>query len=163
SGTGSKDCPTSSCGVSLSPVSLSSREEIMTPYRFLNPVLAVWLGLVSPVALPSPAAEGPDSQRIAGLIARLGSGTFREREEAPRALEAVGAPALPALRQAARSSDPEVRRRAEELVRRITEPVESAKLVAPSRIRLNYQNTPVEQAVKDLAKQSGYPISLARG
>jgi hypothetical protein len=133
----------------------------MIRYPFMQSVLAVWLGLVSLTVVPSPAAEDPDSPRIAKLIAQLGAGTFREREEASRALEAVGACALEALRRAAQSSDLEVRRRAEELVRKLTQPGELAKLLAPLRIQLKYQDTPVEQAVKDLAKQAGYPISLA--
>ena len=123
--------------------------------------LAVGLGLGFLSVLPSAAAEDPDSQRIARLIAQLGAGTFREREEASRALEAIGAPALEALRPAAQTTDPEVRRRAEELVRKLSQPGERAKLLAPLRLQLKYQDTPVEQAVKDLAKQSGYPISLA--
>jgi hypothetical protein len=133
----------------------------MIPYRLIHVVLAVCLGLISLVVLSAAAAEDPDSQRIAQLITQLSSDTFREREEATRALEAIGTPALEALRKAAQSPDPEVRHRAEQLVRKITEPMESAKLLAPLRIQLKYQDTPVEQAVKDLAKQTGYPISLA--
>jgi hypothetical protein len=74
-----------------------------------------------------PSPEGPPSRardetaaRVSRLIARLGSDDFAEREAATRELEAVGAPALAALREvAAKTEDEEVRRRAGELVGRI--------------------------------------------
>jgi hypothetical protein len=135
----------------------------MIPYPLIHTVLAGWLGLVSLPVFPSPAADDPDSQRIEKLIAQLGSSDFHEREEASLALKAVGASALEALRQAAKSTDPEVRQRAEDLVQKITHQIESAKLLTPLRIHLKYQDTPVDQAVKDLAKQSGYSIALAGG
>src|SRR5262245_47340309 len=128
----------------------------MIPHPFSHAVLAVWLGLVCLPVFPSPAADDSDSQRIAKQIAQLGSGNFQEREEATRALRAAGAPALEALRQAAKSPDPEVRQRAEDLVQQIIHQMESAKLLTPLRIHLKYEDTPVDQAVKDLAKQSGY-------
>jgi hypothetical protein len=63
------------------------------------------------VDLPRP---GPPS--IDQLIKQLGSEEFAEREAAAEALETIGAPALEALRNAARNDDPEVRRRAERLI-----------------------------------------------
>jgi RNA polymerase sigma factor (sigma-70 family) len=70
---------------------------------------------------PVPAPGAPaDHARIARLIARLGSDNFSEREAAARALEAIGEPALDALRRAASSTtDLEVLRRAERLIRLI--------------------------------------------
>jgi hypothetical protein len=149
--------------MSLSPESFLSQEEIMIPYPLFHSVLAIWLGLVSLPVLASPAADDPDPQHITKLIAQLGSSDFQEREEATRALKAVGAPALAALRQAAKSPDPEVRQRADGLAQQITQQMESTKLLTPVRIELKFQNTPVDQAVRDLAKQSGYSISLAAG
>jgi hypothetical protein len=67
----------------------------------------------------SPPARASDD-RIAGLIADLGSPQFSKRVAATAALERIGRPALAALRQArTHSKDPEVRRRAEKLVDRI--------------------------------------------
>jgi hypothetical protein len=70
---------------------------------------------------PGPdAAASRDHADIARLIGRLGSTKFREREAAAQALEAVGEPALDALRRAAASApDLETQRRAERLVARI--------------------------------------------
>jgi hypothetical protein len=64
------------------------------------------------------AAAGPDP-RVEQLIRRLGSDSYAEREAAARALEGLGAAALPALRTAARGPDPEVRARAGRLVEAI--------------------------------------------
>jgi C-terminal peptidase prc len=65
----------------------------------------------------SPDATGSDSQRVQWLIRQLGSKNFRDREEATRALDAVGERALFALCQAsATSEDAEVRHRAAALV-----------------------------------------------
>jgi hypothetical protein len=76
-------------------------------------IVAVLLGA-------APAVAPPPSQTadIALLVERLGSGDFRQREEASRALEALGEPALPALARAAGSPDLEVRRRAVHLLKR---------------------------------------------
>jgi RNA polymerase sigma factor (sigma-70 family) len=61
----------------------------------------------------------PDAERIAKLIDQLGSDRFAEREAASRELDRLGAAALGALRKAIQSSDPETRRRAEALVKKI--------------------------------------------
>ncbi len=68
------------------------------------------------------AAETQD-ERIDRLIRQLGSESFAQREQAGKELEAIGTPALDALRKAAATStDAEVRRRAglveEEVLRR---------------------------------------------
>jgi uncharacterized protein (TIGR03067 family) len=58
--------------------------------------------------------------RVARLIAQLGADRFAQREAASKDLEAIGEPALAALRKAATSSDDvEVRRRAELIIQAI--------------------------------------------
>ncbi|MBL8799536.1 MAG: PDZ domain-containing protein [Planctomycetia bacterium] len=71
------------------------------------------------LALLSPANDGTaaaDGERIEKLIKQLGADKFQDREEASKALDAIGAPALAALRAAEQATDAEVRRRAGELV-----------------------------------------------
>jgi hypothetical protein len=58
-------------------------------------------------------------ERVRALVRRLGDDSFEEREKAARELVAAGAAAVPLLRQAARDSDAEVARRAEECLRKI--------------------------------------------
>src|SRR5437868_13699096 len=70
------------------------------------------------------AWAGSDKQventRITQLIEQLGNDRFSAREEASKALEAIGKPALNPLREAAaRTKDAEIRRRAQILVDRI--------------------------------------------
>jgi WD40 repeat protein len=57
--------------------------------------------------------------KVERLIRQLGSEKFAEREAATKALEAIGEPALEALRRATRDGDLELRRRAEQLVKSI--------------------------------------------
>lgn len=57
-----------------------------------------------------------DAGHVEDLVEQLGASTFAEREAAGLALWNIGASALPQVRQAAESSDPEVRWRAEQLL-----------------------------------------------
>jgi hypothetical protein len=57
---------------------------------------------------------------IKKIIQQLGSADFAEREMATKRLEAIGKPALPALREAAKNNeDAEIQRRAQRLVKRL--------------------------------------------
>jgi hypothetical protein len=107
-----------------------------------------------------PAEEPAAAVPPARLIERLGSSDFAEREAATRALDEIGPAVLPALREAAASDDPEVRRRAGELVRLLGRRAEAARLLAPKRVRLVCEDTPVVEAVADLTRQSGFGVVL---
>jgi hypothetical protein len=72
--------------------------------------------LYGAVTLP---AAAPPTVPVARLIQQLGSDSFGQREGATRALDRIGEPALPLLREATRDLDPEVRVRAGGLVRLI--------------------------------------------
>jgi hypothetical protein len=123
-------------------------------------VLCLGLGWSVVLSASTPPA-GAGGERVARLVAQLGSTKFKEREEATRALDALGASALASLRDAARGPDPEVRRRASTLVAQIQRREETAEVLRPRRVHLHYQNTPVSEAVADLARQSGYAIQLS--
>jgi hypothetical protein len=65
---------------------------------------------------------GADTPDIPRLIQQLGSPEFSEREAASKRLEDIGAPALDALRKAARDSDdPEIRSRASRILTALTQ------------------------------------------
>jgi RNA polymerase sigma factor (sigma-70 family) len=102
-----------------------------------------------------------DAARISGLIDRLGSNKFAEREKAAQELDRIGLPALDALRRAAQGNDPERRRRAEDLVKKIEEREQAAALLRPKRVHLVYKDTPLPEAVADFQKQSGYELTLS--
>jgi hypothetical protein len=69
-----------------------------------------------PQSQKSKPAREPDAAAIARLVKRLGDPKFTEREKATRALEAIGFPAIDALRKAAKDKDGEVAHRARRLV-----------------------------------------------
>jgi hypothetical protein len=75
------------------------------------------LAAISAFACVLPAA--PQRANIEDLVKKLGSDRFEEREAACKSLEAIGEPALPFLRKATRSDNPEVRRRATEVVQAV--------------------------------------------
>jgi hypothetical protein len=128
--------------------------------RFLVPVLAIVLlgGTLVCGAEPAPT---PDAEKIEKLIAQLGSAVFMERAAASRALEAMGAPALEALRQAASGTEPEARRRAEELVARIERRIQTQQLLKPTTVHLVCRDASVQDAIRQLATKSGYDITLS--
>jgi hypothetical protein len=124
----------------------------------LGVLLPVLLGLAALAAPSVPAADR--AATVAGLIDQLGHQEFAEREKASRDLEALGPAALEPLRQAARSDDPEVRRRAGDLVRRLEARLLSEKILAPTRVRLNYKDVPLRTAVEDLQRRTGLRLAL---
>src|SRR5262245_4608154 len=93
---------------------------LMLRVRDFTWLALAWLQLSAhPVPAQSPAKPA-DVKAIAALIAQLGSENFQERQAATRSLEAIGRPALAALREAAnKNADAEVSRRAKGLVERI--------------------------------------------
>jgi uncharacterized protein (TIGR03067 family) len=106
-------------------------------------ILCIAAGL-SLAAAPGVPRKTATPEQIAQLIKQLGDDEFKKREAASKALEAIGEPALPALRKAiASSSDLEVRRRASELVR-----VFSRRLLAIA-------------ARKEIARLQGYWYSIS--
>src|SRR5439155_17361087 len=72
-----------------------------------------------------------------------------------------GGPALEALRRAAQSSDPEIGRRAQSLAHTIRRRIENTHFLSPLRVHLAYKETPLVQALEDLAKKTEFPIELA--
>ncbi|HMC65894.1 MAG TPA: hypothetical protein VKI65_13225 [Gemmataceae bacterium] len=108
----------------------------------------------------APAAESVSSKPIAALAAQLGSKNFDERESASRALDAIGAPALPALRQAARSDDAEISRRAELLVQRIDKRLETARLLDAKHVHLVYKDMRLAEAIADFTRKTGLQAQL---
>ena len=79
---------------------------------------------------PKSGATGKDMKH---LIDQLGSERFEDREQATHLLSKLGKSALPGLKEATKTSDAEVRRRAQQLVEQIEPPVRS---VDPQRQRL---------------------------
>jgi hypothetical protein len=86
--------------------------------------LAVILALaVIPTAIRAdePGSEARDKE-TRRLVEQLASERFGDREEATQQLAKLGKSALPRLKEASKSPDAEVRRRAQQLVQQIEPP-----------------------------------------
>jgi hypothetical protein len=94
---------------------------------------------------------------IEQLIQELGDNDFAVRQAADKAIEATGPEALPALRKAlAAKPSLDVSRRLERLVSLL----ELRHLSDPKRITLDVADQPLQEAIDQIAKQSGYAIVL---
>jgi hypothetical protein len=113
--------------------------------------------VMSILAAPRLAADGDAVDR---LVARLASPDFRQREAASRELDHLGDAAIDALRTATQTGDAETRRRATALVDRISRRRVADRVLGPSEVTLRYDQTPLAEAVADLARRTGTPISL---
>src|ERR1019366_10626193 len=91
----------------------------------LLPLTAFGLWLIALPAQAVAKADQPDAARIAKLVEQLGNDDFNEREKASSDLDALGEPALDALRQAVKRTDEEMRKRAETLVGKIEKRLET--------------------------------------
>jgi hypothetical protein len=128
--------------------------------RCLFSILAAGL-LSTPelLAQPSPKASAGDLTRWVG---QLGSRSFREREAAAAALAAHRNPeVVELLRRAARSSDPEVARRAGELLVRVEQSIETERLLTARTLRLKFDNTPLADALAEFTRRTGIKVILA--
>jgi len=129
--------------------------------RFLAPLAVIALGLCLAYAEETkPAPAKTDPAAVAKLLDQLGSDRYEDREAAFKALDALGPTALEGLRTAPKGRDEETRRRAVELVLLIERRQESAQLTQPKLVHLVYTDTPVTQAVQDLARKTGFQIQI---
>jgi hypothetical protein len=114
------------------------------------------------VLVPAPAADAPkaDAEKIAQLVKQLGSDSFDDREKATKELEAIGAAAVPALREAAKNGEAEVKTRAEALIQKVEAKAAKEKILAPTKVKLTFKETPLADAIAEFNKKSGYTIQL---
>jgi len=106
-------------------------------------------------------AAAPDAIEIDRLIQQMGSDEFAQRESAARALDTIGEPALGALKKAAATAeDMEIRRRSEDLVKVIEKRAETTEILKATTVKLHFQDTPVAEAVAELARQANYTDKL---
>ena len=116
------------------------------------------LALGTPIAALADESSKPDP--IAGLIRALSSSKFTDREKADRELRRIGEPALKQLKEAAQSGDYEVRERAFAAIQVIQQRLENDKLLLAPKLRLQYDKTPLQDAIADLTKKTGIKYQL---
>jgi hypothetical protein len=104
------------------------------------------------------AAQPTDS--LDAKVRALAHPRFAEREKAARDLEAIGEPALKALREVARSNDEELRTRAAVVADRIERSLRSERLLVAPKLALKFDKTPLGQAVVEFAAKSQRHVVL---
>jgi hypothetical protein len=123
--------------------------------------LALLMGLVlSAVPGTQAVSEPADNVRISTLISQLASMKFSARRQASRELDAIGEPALAALRKAVNGADMEACHRARALVARIENRLDAAAVMAPTRVRLVCNEMPVQGAIAELARKARIEILI---
>src|SRR5262245_26969266 len=111
---------------------------------------------VTPILLALCSALTPRAsaqESAADLVARLGSRSFLERENAAKKLEKIGAAALPALRAAYASADLETRRRSVVVMERIEDVMICERIVKATPVHLRFDDMPLGDAVRDIEKR----------
>ncbi len=130
--------------------------------RHICLVLAFLLAITSGLA----RAQSEDPKKpnkkvvIQSLIKKLGSNRYAIREKARLELEKIGMPALKALREASKSKDLEVSQTAGKLVKKLEQQIITSDLLTPRMVRLNLKDTPVTEAISQLAKETGFDIQV---
>jgi hypothetical protein len=119
---------------------------------FLTVVLGLGRGPLAWCDAPIKTAANPPA--VEQLIEQLADKDFRVRDQASKAIAALGTEVLPALQKGRTNPDPEVRRRLDELI----PPLERAILLMPKRVTLHMTNKPLKEVIAELAKQTGYKI-----
>jgi len=134
-------------------IDLSSRFSGDT-MRFLRcRLLALGLGVA--LAGLSSAAEPVD-----GAVKQLAHPRYAVREKAAKQLVEIGEPALPSLRALLASPDQEERQRAERLIARIESAARSQKLLVAPKLRIKFDDKPLDKAVAEVAKLTKLPLVL---
>ena len=106
-------------------------------------------------AVPPPSSVSPEH-----LVEQLGSDSYVEREAAMAALERVGAAAVPALEAATRNPNPEICKRAAEVLGTLRRSSDSKDRLATKPLRLSYRNIPLGTALNDLKSRTGINLAL---
>ncbi len=100
--------------------------------------------------------SSPEASDPIALTAELGSPRFAQREAAEVALGRLGRAALPSLRAALSSHDPEIRTRASAIVRRI----EGGLLVEPTLVDLDFDDVPLAEALATINRRSALKLTI---
>lgn len=133
----------------------------MTLPRCLPLLALVTLVLLTTASVRSDETPNAEEQkRIDKLIAQLNADDFEARNAAEKELMKIGPPALESLRKAAKSTEPEIARRAADLVSQLEELLKSGKQLTPKKVNLKVKDVSVADAVAELSKLSGYPIQI---
>ena len=129
----------------------------------------LWLALlVVPAAvglLRGGADKDPDPARVAALVDQLGARRYADREAAGKGLVAVGEPALPAIRQAVSSPDPEVGLRARQVTLAILRATAKSKTTGMELAVIDSGKFVMGSTVREPSRrpdETAHPVRLTR-
>jgi hypothetical protein len=110
------------------------------------------------LTMPLVASE---QTNVITLIDQLGAPDYLDREAAQAKLLKLGSVAIPELDRAARAHESaEIRGRCSHIAAESRRQDEGSKYLAIKKVRLAYKNTPLSQAVADLATKTGTNLKL---
>jgi hypothetical protein len=110
------------------------------------------------------ATDPPTPEQIVGLVQQLASNRYADRESAGRKLVKAGTVAIPALQAVlATTTDTELRTRAENVLDVLVRQANAARLTAPKKITLDYNQVPLAAAVDDFKAKTGINLILLPG
>jgi hypothetical protein len=118
---------------------------------------ALIVGFTLSTVLSSAFAHPPENTKranLAQLIEQLADRDFHIRDVAQKSLANVGVEALPELKKARAHSDPEVRRRLDEVI----PPLARKLALSPKLITLHMIERPMRDVLAELTRQTGYKI-----
>ena len=123
-------------------------------------VLYVALDLGSSPSAPSPLSDPRIRQRVADLA----SDDFAARAAASTALVAIGEPALPALQEALKTDNLEIRARASTIIKTIRDtqypPRRILEIISTTTIQFGSQELPIDQVARAFEKASGLSFEI---
>jgi HEAT repeat protein len=94
----------------------------MTTMAFRGLAVSIALAALTAAIRADEPQGGAPEKDMKRLIGQLGSERYKDREQATRHLAQLGKAALPGLKEAAKSPDAEVRRRAQRLLEQLEPP-----------------------------------------
>jgi hypothetical protein len=112
------------------------------------------------LAVAQPVPPTPAAGEIRALVEKLGSDEFADREAAGRQLEELGAAAVAELRAGCKSENPEVARRAQDILRRVERRLANEKTLAPTLVELDAKDQPLDKVLAELSKQAKCEVVL---
>ncbi|MGA0334005.1 MAG: hypothetical protein ACO3N7_06055 [Kiritimatiellia bacterium] len=108
------------------------------------------------------SADPVDREALDRWVRGLGAGKFSDREEASRQLEAFGEAARPVLTPAAKRRDPEVAKRARQLLQKINSAQQEREQIPPEIVLLSLSRMEDPQAevlLRKFAAEGGNPLA----
>ena len=121
------------------------------------PILTVLLTICFAGTAGTLFGQEPDENpRVARLIKRLGSPSYLQRRRAGAELARLGAEGRRQLEKAAESDDPEVRLRAEQLLKTL----KLREMWAPSIVQVEANDRPASAVIRSVAGQSGNLVDV---